>query len=186
MRRKRSCLIAICGKIHLDLKFSLSFFILLSSGVLGVHTVHGVLVARILDLVCHSLLQWVMFGQSSSLLVIWLGWFCKAWLIALLRYTNPFTMARLWSTKGYDLIMAKSKEGLKSLLMKVKKKSERAGLKLNIQKTKIMTSGPITSWQIDGEKVEAVTDFIFLNSKITVGCDCTHEIKRCFLLGRKA
>ena len=82
--------------------------------------------------------------------------------------------------------MAKSKEGLKSLLMKVKKKSERAGLKLNIQKTKIMTSGPITSWQIDGEKVEAVTDFIFLNSKITVGCDCTHEIKRCFLLGRKA
>ena len=69
--------------------------------------------------------------------------------------------------------------------MKVKEKSERAGLKLNIQKTKIMTSGPITSWQIDGEKVEAVTDFIFLGSKITVDGDCSHEIKRRFLLGRK-
>ena len=82
--------------------------------------------------------------------------------------------------------MAKSKEGLKSLLMKVKEESEKAGLKLNLQKTKIMTSGPITSWQIDVEKVETVTDFIFLDSKITADCDCTHEIKRCFLFGRKA
>ena len=70
--------------------------------------------------------------------------------------------------------------------MRVKEEDEKAGLKLNIQKTKIMASGPITSWQIDGEKVETVTDFIFLYSKITVDGDCSHEIKRCFLLGRKA
>ena len=82
--------------------------------------------------------------------------------------------------------MAESKEEIKSLLMKVKKESEKAGLKLNIQKTKIMTSGPITSWQIDGETMETMTDFIFLGSKITVDGDCSHEIKRCLLLGRKA
>ena len=75
---------------------------------------------------------------------------------------------------------------LKSLLMKVKEESEKAGLKLNIQKTKIMASGPITSWQIDGETVETVRDFIFLGSKITADGDCSHEIKRCLLLGRKA
>ena len=82
--------------------------------------------------------------------------------------------------------MAESEEELKSLLMKVKEESEKVGLKLNIQKTKIMAFGPITSWQIDGEKVEAVMNFIFLGSKITVDCDCSHEIKRCLLLGRKA
>ena len=82
--------------------------------------------------------------------------------------------------------MAKSKEGLKSLLMKVKEKNEKAGLKLNIQKTKIMASSPITSWQVDGETMETVTDFIFLGFKITSDCDCSHEIKRCLLLGRKA
>ena len=81
--------------------------------------------------------------------------------------------------------MAESKEELKSLLMKVKDKSEKAGLKLNIQKTKIMASGPFTSWQIDGETMETVTDFIFLGSKITADGDCSHEIKRCLLLGRK-
>ena len=73
----------------------------------------------------------------------------------------------------------------KSLLMKVKEENEKAGLKFNIQKTKIMASGPITSWQIDGETMETVTDFIFLDSKITAGCDCSHEIKRHLLLGRK-
>ena len=79
-------------------------------------------------------------------------------------------------------LMAESKEELKSLLMKVKEKSEKAGLKLNIQKTKIMASGPITSWQIDGETIETVTDFIFLGSKITADGDCSHEIKDyCFL-----
>ena len=78
--------------------------------------------------------------------------------------------------------MAESKEELKSLLMKVKEASEKADLKLNIQKTKIMASGPFTSWQIDGEKVETVTDFIFLGSKITADGDCSHEIKRCLLL----
>ena len=82
--------------------------------------------------------------------------------------------------------MAESEEELKSLLMKVKEKSERVGLKLNIQKTKIMGSGPITSWQIDGEAMETVTDFIFLGCKITAYGDCSHEIKRCLLFGRKA
>ena len=82
--------------------------------------------------------------------------------------------------------MVESKGELKSLLMKVKEESEKAGLKLNIQKTKIMASRPITSWQIHGEKVEAVTDFIFLGCKITADHDCSLEIKRCLLLGRKA
>ena len=81
--------------------------------------------------------------------------------------------------------MAESEEELKSLLMKVKEESEKVGLKLNIQKTKIMVSGPITSWEIDGETVETVTDFIFLGSKITTDGDCSHEIKRLSLLGRK-
>ena len=83
-------------------------------------------------------------------------------------------------------LMAESEEELKSLLMKVKEESERVGLKLNIQKTKIMASGPITSWEIDGETMETVTDFIFLGSRITADGDCSHEIKRCLLLGRKA
>ena len=82
--------------------------------------------------------------------------------------------------------MAGSKEELKSLLMKVKEESKKTGLKLNIQKTKIMASGPITSWQIDGETMETMRDFIFLGSKITADGDCSHEIKRCLLLGRKA
>ena len=81
--------------------------------------------------------------------------------------------------------MGESKEKLKSLLMKVKEESEKVGLKLNIQKTKIMASGPITSWQIDGETMETVTDFIFLGSKVTADGDCNHEIKRCLLLGKK-
>ena len=81
--------------------------------------------------------------------------------------------------------MAESEEELKSLLMKVKEESEKVGLKLNIQKTKIMVSGPITSWQIDGETVETVADFIFPGSKITADGDCSHEIKRRLLLGRK-
>ena len=82
--------------------------------------------------------------------------------------------------------MAESEQKPKSLLMKVKEESEKTGLKLNIQKTKIMASGPITSWQIDGEKVETVTDFIFLGSKVTADDDCSHEIKRHLHLGRKA
>ena len=81
--------------------------------------------------------------------------------------------------------MAKSEEELKSLLMKVKEESEKVGLKLNIQKTKIMASSPITSWQIDGETMETETDFILGGSKITADGDCCHEIKRCLLLGRK-
>ena len=81
--------------------------------------------------------------------------------------------------------MSESEEELKSLLIRVKEESEKAGLKLNIQKTKIMASSPITSWQIEGEKEEAVTDFLFLGSKITTDGDCSHEIKRCLLLGRK-
>ena len=84
-----------------------------------------------------------------------------------------------------DTTLMESEEELKSLLMKVKEESEKVGLKLNIQKTKIMASGPITSWEIDGETVETVSDFIFLGSKITTDGDCSHEIKRCLLLGRK-
>ena len=91
-----------------------------------------------------------------------------------LRYTDATTL------------MSESEEELKSLLMKVKEKSEKVGLKLNIQKTKTMASGPIISWQIDGETVETVTDFIFLGSKITADGGCSHEIKRCLLLGRNA
>jgi len=90
-----------------------------------------------------------------------------------LRYADDITL------------MAESEEELKSLSMKVKEESEKVGLKLNIQKTKIMVSGPITSWEIDGETVETVSDFIFLSSKITADGDCNHEIKRCLLLGRK-
>ena len=88
---------------------------------------------------------------------------------------------------AYDTtLMAESEEELKSLLMKVKEDSEKVGLKLNIQKTKIMPSGPIISWEIEGETVETVADFIFLSSKITTDGDCSHESKRCLLLGRKA
>ena len=95
------------------------------------------------------------------------------WEIAIHRYADDFTLT------------AESKEKLKSLLMKVKEDSGKAGLKLNIQKMKIMASGPITSWQIDGETMETVTDFIFGGSRITTDGDCSHEIKRCLLLGRK-
>ena len=87
---------------------------------------------------------------------------------------------------GDTILMAEREEELKSLLMKVKEESEKVGLKLNIQKTKIMASGPITSWEIDGETVETLSDFIFLGSKITADGDCSHEIKRRLLLGRKA
>ena len=83
-------------------------------------------------------------------------------------------------------LMAENEEELKSLLMKVKEENAKAVLKLNIQETKIMASSPITSWQTDREKVETVTDFIFLGFKITADCDCSHEIKRCLLLGKKA
>ena len=93
-----------------------------------------------------------------------------------------------WNLRYADdtTLMAESEEELKRLLMKAKEESEKAGSKLNIQKTKIMVSAPITSWQIDGKKVETVTDFIFLGSKITADSDCSHEIKRHLLLRRKA
>ena len=84
------------------------------------------------------------------------------------------------------ILMAESREELKSFLMKVKEVSEKVGLKLNIQKTKVMASSPITSWQLDEETMQTVTDFIFLSSKITADGDCSHEIKRCLLTGRKA
>ena len=93
--------------------------------------------------------------------------------INILRYADDTTL------------MAESEEEIKSLLMKVKEENEKVGLKFNIQNTKIMVSGPITSWQIEGEAMETVTDFIFLGSKITAVCNCTHEIKRCLLLRTK-
>ena len=95
-------------------------------------------------------------------------------------------MGRNINNLGYEVtLMTESEEELKSLLMKVKEEGEKAGLKLNIQKTKIMASSPITSWQIDGETVETVKDFIFLGSKITADRDCCREIERCLLLRRK-
>ena len=100
-----------------------------------------------------------------------LGWRAKINNINNFRYADDTTL------------MAESEEELKSLLMKVKEESEKVGLKLNTQKTKIMASGPITSWEIDGETVETVADFIFLGSKITADGDCSHEIKRRLLLG---
>ena len=98
--------------------------------------------------------------------------------ISNLRYADDTTLMQMTS------LFAESEE-LKSPLMKVKEESEKIGLKLNIQKTKIMASGPITSWQIDGQTVETVADFIFLGSKITADGDCSHEMERCLLLGRK-
>ena len=98
------------------------------------------------------------------------------------------TSLNIWKLRYADdtTLMAESEEELKSLLMKVKEESEKVGLKLNIQKTKIMASGPTTSWEIDGETVETVSDFIVLGSKTTADGDCSHEIKRRLLLGRKA
>ena len=104
-----------------------------------------------------------------------------------IKYTGiklPKEMKELY-TENYKTLMAESEEELKSLLMKVKVESEKGGLKLNLQNTKIMASGPITCWQVDGKTVETVTDFILGGSKITADGDCSHEIKRCLLLGRK-
>ena len=124
---------------------------------------------------CHP--AYLTYVQSTSYEMP--GWMQVGIKIAVrsisnLRYTDDTTL------------MAESEEGLKSLLMKVKQESENFGLKLNIQKTKIMASGPITSWEIDGETVETVTDFIFVGSKSTANGDCSHEIKRSLLLIRKA
>ena len=104
----------------------------------------------------------------------------QAWIKISRRNINNLRYA------GETTLMAESEEELKHLLMKVKEESEKVGLKLNIQKSKIMASGPITSWQIDGETMETVPDFIFLGSKITADGDCSHKIKRSLLLGRKA
>ena len=103
----------------------------------------------------------------------------QAGIKAARRNTNNFRYA------DNTTLMAESEEELKSLLMKVKEESEKAGLKLNIQRNKIMASSPITSWQIDGETMETVADFIFLSSKITADGDCSHEIKRCLLMEGK-
>ena len=104
----------------------------------------------------------------------------QAWIKIAWRNTNNLRYA------DDTTLMAEREEELKSFLMKVKEESEKVGLKLNIQKTKIMASSPITSWEIDGETMETVRDFIFLGSKITANGDCSHEIKRRLLLGRKA
>ena len=101
------------------------------------------------------------------------------------KIIEPWVDSTLLNKLYFATLMAESEEELKSLLMKVKEESEKVGLKLNIQKTKIMASGPITTWEIDGETVETVSVFIFGGSKITVDGDCSHEIKRRLLLGRK-
>ena len=112
--------------------------------------------------------------RNASLDEAWAGIKISGRNISNLRYADDTTL------------MAESKEELKSILMKVKEESEKAGLKLNIQNIKIMASGPITSWQIDGKTMETVTDFIFLGSKITADGDWSYEIKRCLLLGKQA
>ena len=108
------------------------------------------------------------------------------WMKHKLESILPGEISITLDTQMTPTLMAESKEELKSLLMKVKEESEKAGLKLNIQKTKIMASGPITSWQINGETMETMRYFILGGSKITADCDCSHEIKRHLLLGRKA
>ena len=125
---------------------------------------------------CHP--AYLSYMQSTS---------CKmlSWMKHELESILPGEISITSDMQMTLLLMAESEEELKSLLIKVKEKSEKAGLKLNDQKTKIMASGPITSWQIDGETMKTVTDFIFLGSKITAGGDCSHEIKRHLLLGRK-
>ena len=124
---------------------------------------------------CHP--AYLTYMQSTS-------WEMLGWMKHILDKIAGRNINNLWYADDTTL-MAESEEELKSLLMKVKKESEKAGLKLNMQKSKIMASGPITSWEIDGETVETVTDFIFLGSKITADGDCSHEIKRRLLLGRK-
>ena len=125
---------------------------------------------------CHS--AYLTYMQSTVCEI--LGWMNQAGIKIVRRNINNFKYAD-------DItLMAKSEEELKSLLMKVKEKSEKVGLKLNVEKTKIMASGPITPWQIDGETMETVTEFIFLGSKITADGHCSHEIKRCLLFGKKA
>ena len=114
----------------------------------------------------------------------------KAWCAVIHGVSKSWTRLSDWTELNLryaddTTLMAESEE-LKSLLMKVKEESEKVGLKLNIQKTKIVASGPITSWQIDGETVETMADFILGGSKITADADCSHKIKRCLLLGRKA
>ena len=112
-----------------------------------------------------------------------MSWGYSACLLQLLKPVCPSNNLRCTDD---TTLMEESKEELKSLLIKVKEESEKAGLKLNIQKMKIMASSPIISWQVDGETMETVRDFLFLGSKITADGDCSHEIKRCLLLGRKA
>ena len=123
---------------------------------------------------CHP--AYLTYMQSTS-------WEMLDWMNKKLKSRLP---GEISMTSDDTIIMAESKEELKSLLMKVKEESEKVGLKLNIQKTKIMASGPITSWQIDGKTMRTVTDFILGGSKITADGDCSHEIKRYLLLGRKA
>ena len=132
-------------------------------------------VSKVMSLLFNILSRLVitLLPRSKCLLISWLQSQIAGRNINNLRYADDTTL------------MAESKEELKSLLMKVKVESDKVGLKLNIQKRKIMASGPITSWKIDGETVETVSDFIFWGSKITAHGDCSHEIKRCLLLGRK-
>ena len=121
---------------------------------------------------CHPA-YWTSMQSTSWEMTGWMTYKLKSRLLGEIWYVDDTTL------------MAENKEELKSLFLRVKEQSEKVGLKLNIEKTKIMASGPITSWQIDGEKVETMTDFIFLGSKITEDGDCSHEIKRHLLLGKR-
>ena len=112
--------------------------------------------------------------------------YAKCWAGCITSWNQDYRRNNSNLRHADDTLMAESKEELKSLLMRIKEESEKAGLKLNIQKTKIKASSPITSWQIGRGKVETVASFLFLGSEITMDSDCSHEIKRCLLLGRKA
>ena len=160
-------------------------------------SIHGIFQARILEwgaiAFSDGTMDWFQIGKGvqqgcilSPCLFNLYAVYIK-WNAGLDEAQAGIKIARRNISGGADdtTLMAESEEELKSLLMNVKEESEKAGLKLNIQKTKIMASGPITSWQIDGETMETMTDLIFLGSKITADGDCSHEIKRCLLIGRK-
>ena len=143
----------------------------------------------------HGTTDWFQIGKGVCQGCIWLPCLFNLYAEYIMRNTGLEKAQAGTITAGRNIkklryaddttLMAESEEELKSLLMKVKEESEKVGLKLNIQKTKIMACGPITSWKIDAEIVETVSDFIFLGSKITAGGDCSHEIKRRLLFGRK-
>ena len=148
-------------------------------------SVHGSLQARILECVAMPFCRGLSQARDQIQVSHTAGRSFTIWITKEARILKQIVISCSMRYADDTTLMAESEEELKSLLMKVKEESEKVGLKLNIQKMKIMASGPITLWHIDGETVKTVTDFISWGCKITVDGDCSHEIKRCLLLGRK-